>query len=225
MLKIFILGFIDLTGLYILIFGISTVPDPMASFRDPFAGSSSSSYDYALALLKVIATYYGWSYPAYVLNEVKDPVRTLKRAGPLGLGTVGLLYLLANVAYFSAATPKEIGDSGVTVAALFLGKVFGDGARRVAAAFVSLSALGNIMTHSFSLARVDQELAKEGMLPFPAFWASNWPTGAPSAALLLVFITTFIQILVIPFGKHETKPILTPANSRQAMHTTSFLTF
>ena len=201
MLKIFILGFIDVTGLYILIFGISSVPDPMSSFRNPFAGSSDSSYDYALALLKVMSTYYGWSYPAYVLNEVKDPVRTLKRAGPLGLGTVGILYLLANVAYFAAATPKEIGESGVTIAALFLGKVFGDGARRVAASLVCLSALGNVMTSTFSHARIDQELAKEGMLPFSTFWASNWPTGAPSAGILLVFSMGFIQIAAIPFGK------------------------
>jgi amino acid transporter len=201
MIKIFILGFVDLTGIYILTIGISTIPDPTASFRDPFAGSSRSSYDYALALLKVIATYHGWSYPAYVLNEVKDPVRTLKKAGPLGLGTVGLLYLLANIAYFSAATPKEIGESGVTVAALFLGKVFGTAARRIAAGFVSLSALGNIMTHTFSISRVDQELAKEGMLPFSTFWASNWPTGAPSASLCLVFLVTFIQVVTIPFGK------------------------
>ena len=202
-MKIFILLFIVLTGLFILTFGISTVPDPGASFRDLFAGSSHSSYDYALALFKVIATYAGWSNASYVLNEVKNPVRTLKIAGPLGLGTTGILYFFANIAFFSAATPKEIGESGVTVAALFLGKVFGDGARRLAGAFVAISALGNIMTVSFSLARVDQELAKEGMLPFSRFWASNWPTGSPSAALFLVFSYTTFIIVAIPFGKIE----------------------
>jgi len=203
MVKIFILGSVVITGLYILIFGISSVPDPRANFRDPFAGSSQNSYDYALGLLKVMSTYHGWSSPTYVLNEVKDPVKTLKKVGPLGLGIVGLLFTLANVAYFSAATPKEIGESGVTVAALFLGKVFGNGARRVAAGFVALSALGNIMTHTFSLSRVDQELAKEGMLPFPRFWASNWPMGAPSGSLFLTFLITFVQLAVIPFGMFE----------------------
>lgn len=54
---------------------------------------------------------------------MKEPVGTLKRAGPLGLGTVGILYLLANVAYFAAATPIEIDESGVIVAALLLGGV------------------------------------------------------------------------------------------------------
>lgn len=66
----------------------------------------------------------------YVLNEVKDPVRTIKIAGPLGLSTCGVLYILANVAYFSAATPKEIAASGTTVASFFMGKVFGTSAQR-----------------------------------------------------------------------------------------------
>lgn len=37
----------------------------------------------------------------YVLNNVKNPVRTLKIAAPLGLGICAVLYLLANVAYFA----------------------------------------------------------------------------------------------------------------------------
>ena len=37
----------------------------------------------------------------YVLNEVKDPVRTLKIAGPLGLGSCAIFYIFANIAYFS----------------------------------------------------------------------------------------------------------------------------
>jgi amino acid transporter len=66
----------------------------------------------------------------YVLNEVKNPVRTVKIAAPLGLSICGVLYLLANVAYFAAATPAEIGSSGTTVAAYFMGKVFGTAAKR-----------------------------------------------------------------------------------------------
>ncbi len=66
-----------------------------------------------------------------MLNEVKRPVRTLKIAGPLGLGICGILYVLANVAYFSVATPEEIGQSGVTVASYFVAKVFGRIAERI----------------------------------------------------------------------------------------------
>ena len=66
----------------------------------------------------------------YVLNEVKNPVRTMKIAGPLGLFICGVLYVLANISYYAAATPQEIAQSGVTVAGYFMGKVFGKSAER-----------------------------------------------------------------------------------------------
>lgn len=37
----------------------------------------------------------------YVMNDVKNPVRTLKIAGPLALGITATLYILANIAYFA----------------------------------------------------------------------------------------------------------------------------
>ena len=58
-------------------------------------------YQYATATFKVLNAYAGWSNVNYVLNNVKNPVRTLKIAGPLGLGICAVLYLLANIAYFS----------------------------------------------------------------------------------------------------------------------------
>jgi amino acid transporter len=66
----------------------------------------------------------------YVLNEVKNPVRTVKIAGPLGLLICGVLYLLANIAYIAVATPEEVANSGLTVAAFFMHKVFGSAAQR-----------------------------------------------------------------------------------------------
>jgi amino acid transporter len=65
---------------------------------------------------------------------------------------------------------------------------------------VAISAYGNVMTVTFAQARVNQELAKEGVVPFPSFWASTWPFGSPSAGLLLHFIPSFIVIVAIPFG-------------------------
>ena len=56
------------------------------------------------------------------------------------------------------------------------------------------------MTVTFAQARVNQELAKEGAIPFPKFWASNWPFGSPSAGLLLHYIPSFIVLVAIPFG-------------------------
>jgi len=137
----------------------------------------------------------------YVLNDVKNPVRTLRIAGPLGLGICAVLYILANVAYFAAATKDEIKSSGVTVAALFFRNVFGTKAEQALAVLVALSALGNVITVTYATARINQEIAKEGIpLPFGnKFWASNWPTGkSPIPGLIIHIIPTIIIIIAPP---------------------------
>ncbi|KZF19615.1 high affinity methionine permease [Xylona heveae TC161] len=198
--KIFVLLFIVATGWVVLSGKAPNVPNPGASFHHPFEGSVTSSNPYATALFKVLNSFAGWSNAAYVLNEVKRPVRTLKIAGPLALATCGLLYILANVSYFSVGTPQEIAHSGITVASFFVGRVFGATAERILSVFVAISAFGNVMTVTFTRARLNQELAKEGVVPFPRFWASTWPVGSPSAGLLLHWIPSFVVIAAIPFG-------------------------
>ncbi|EIW78154.1 amino acid transporter [Coniophora puteana RWD-64-598 SS2] len=198
--KIFILLFVVVTGFAVLS-GKTRVSDPYANFRQPFSGSSHSANDYATASFKVLNAFAGWSNVNSVLNNVRNPVRTLKISGPLGLGICAVLYLFANIAYFSAATKEEINNSGVTVAALFFGKVFGEAAQRALAVLVALSALGNVITVTFTTSRINQELAKEGVpLPFGnKFWASNWPTGkSPFPGLIIHLVPSVIVILGPP---------------------------
>ncbi|KAF9228857.1 amino acid transporter [Gyrodon lividus] len=200
--KIVILVFVVVTG-WVVLSGKTHIADPHINFRNAFAGSSHSSNDYATATFKVLNAYSGWSNVNYVLNNVRNPVRTLKIAGPLGLGICAALYLLANIAYFSAASKAEIDASGVTVAALFFKNVFGSVAERALSVFVALSALGNVITVTFAASRVNQELAKEGIpLPFGnKFWASNWPTGkSPLPGLIIHLIPSVIVIIAPPMN-------------------------
>ncbi|EKM57703.1 uncharacterized protein PHACADRAFT_170914 [Phanerochaete carnosa HHB-10118-sp] len=198
--KIVILLFVVISG-WVVLGDHTRVKDPFVNFRHAFAGSSHSSNDYATATFKVLNAYAGWSNVNYVLNNVKNPVRTLKIAGPLGLGICAVLYLLANVAYFAAASKEEIQNTGVTVASLFFHNVFGTKAQKALTVFVALSALGNVVSITFAAARVNQELAKEGIpLPFGSrFWASNWPTGkSPLPGLIVHLIPSVIVILAPP---------------------------
>ncbi|CDO71025.1 hypothetical protein BN946_scf184844.g29 [Trametes cinnabarina] len=208
--KIVILLFVVVSG-WVVLSGHTRVPDPHANFRHAFAGSSNSSNDYATATFKVLNAYAGWSNVNYVLNNVKNPVRTLKIAGPLGLSICAVLYILANISYFAAATKEEITKSGVTVASLFFKNVFGAKAQKALTVFVALSALGdlaevnsvlqNVITVTFAAARINQELAKEGIpLPFGnRFWASNWPTGkSPLPGLIIHLIPSVIVIIAPP---------------------------
>ena len=95
--------------------------------------------------MQVIWSYIGFSNVNYALAEVKNPQRTVRIAGPLAIGVVTVLYLLANIAYFAGATKDEITSSGRLVAALLFRNVYGAKAERALSVFVALSALGNVL--------------------------------------------------------------------------------
>ncbi|GAB1190918.1 hypothetical protein APSETT444_000084 [Aspergillus pseudonomiae] len=200
-LKLFILALIVVTGLGLVVLGSPNVAHPGISYERPFAGSSTDVSDYTVALFKVLATFQGWSNAMYVLDEVKDPRRTLKVAGVLGVGSVGILYVLVNAVFFVAATPKELSETGITVVALFIGKVFGQHMQRFTAILAALSSLGNIMTASFSMSRVIRSFAQEGLLPFSQFFSGRSSSGSPAGAFALVFLSSCVMIIAVPFGE------------------------
>ena len=69
------------------------------NFSNAFEGTTGSAYGVVMALYNVIWSYIGYSNANYALSETKNPIRTLKIAAPLALGTVAVLYLLANVSF------------------------------------------------------------------------------------------------------------------------------
>lgn len=58
-IKVFVLLFVVITGWVVLSGRVHGIPDPHASFRHSFAGSSKSGYSYATALFKVLNSYVG----------------------------------------------------------------------------------------------------------------------------------------------------------------------
>ena len=90
----------------------------------------------------------------YVLSEVRDPVRTIKRANPIALVFITSTYLLANIAYFGVVSKNDILGSGRIIgwvralfllkpefevmcgpSALFFRNIFGQGTERVCVFF------------------------------------------------------------------------------------------
>lgn len=103
------------------------------------------------AIFKVSYSYAGLSNVNSVLNEVENPVKTLRSAATTALVTSCLLYLLINIAYFLVAPLEEIKHSGETVAALFFERVFGTEVGRVLLPLaIAISAAGNVMVVTFS---------------------------------------------------------------------------
>jgi len=75
----------------------------MTTTREAGAGQAAA---YSLAILQVLYAYSGWENANYVLTEVRNAPTTLKRAAPIAVSAVTVLYVLANIAYVSETEYK-----------------------------------------------------------------------------------------------------------------------
>ena len=112
-------------------------------------------------MYKIIFSYAGYENAFNVVNEVRNPVRTLRWSAPVSLFLVTILYLLANIAYFSAATKTQIINSKVVAASVFFENVFGgSGASRALNFLICLSAFGNLIAVLIGQSRVIRECGR-----------------------------------------------------------------
>ncbi|EJD06899.1 amino acid transporter [Fomitiporia mediterranea MF3/22] len=188
--------FMVAAGLAVLV-GITRIKDPFSNFADPWADSSLNGNALATAFVKTHFAFVGWANSFNVLAEVKrEPVRTVRNAGRISLVLVSVLFLLTNVAYIAAIPKEEIKQSGQLVGALFFQKVFGETwTAKILPVMVVFSCFGNV---TVGQARVIREVARQGLLPWPEFFASTKPFGTPLGPVLLKHILTILVILALP---------------------------
>ena len=117
-----------------------------------FEGSNWDLVALSTAIFKVSYSFAGYDNVNNVLNEVKDPVRTLKSMTPAALLTVTVFYLVLNIAYFIVVPLEEIKASGELIAALFFEKIFGASVgSTLLPILVAICGAGNVMVVTFAL--------------------------------------------------------------------------
>lgn len=210
-IKMVIIATIIVSGLASIPLGIGQIPGAEGlpasttfsrNFTSLFAGTTSQPYALASALLKSLYCYRGYNTANQVLSEVHRPVRTLSVAAPVALATVSVAYLFVNIAYFCTVDKDSFASSGLVVAGHFFTNIFGEivGAR-ILPLLIILSAFGSIAATSFAQARVNQEFARENLLPCSSFWAVKSSWGTPAAALGLHWIVSVAVIVLPPPGQ------------------------
>ncbi|KAL5365158.1 amino acid permease-domain-containing protein [Aspergillus floccosus] len=200
-IKLIVLVFIGITGLVVL-GGNTSVPDPKVNYRNAFDGSSAISvYGATNALVKVMFSYSGYENAFNVVNEVRNPIKTLKWSAPTALLVTSTLYILANIAYFSAGSKEEILNSKVVAASVFFEKVFGTNkASRALNFFICVSVFGNLVSVLVGQSRMLRECGRQGVLPFTSFWTSTRPFGTPLGPYTVKWVMTVLMILIPPAG-------------------------
>jgi amino acid transporter len=172
------------------------------NFSNLFTGSSTQPYDYATALLKILYCFRGYSTANQVLSEVRNPIPTLRLAAPIALSLVSIGYILANISYFLVVSKEDFASSGVVIAGHFFKNIFGEViGENVLPLFIIISAFGNIAATSFAQARVNQELGKDGLLPFQKVWMRAKDGDSPTPGLFLHWFVSVLVIIVPPPGE------------------------
>lgn len=158
--KIFLVLLMALSGIYVIIFRRDDYGAPETlitasgnSLWDELWKDSVWSWNsLSTSLFKVFYSYAGLSNVNNVMNEVKNPVRTLRSVCLAALVTSCVLYMLANVAYFLVVPLEEIKQSGELVAALFFERAFGPRmGRTFLPLMIAVSAAANVMVVTFAL--------------------------------------------------------------------------
>ncbi|UNI18464.1 hypothetical protein JDV02_004732 [Purpureocillium takamizusanense] len=200
-LKILTLVFISITGFVVLGGHVSRVSNPGHNFHDSFQGTTNNGNDLATALVSIVFSYTGYSNAFNVVNEIRNPIPTIKKHGLLSILVVAILYVLCNIAYFAAVDKAEFGASKEIAASIFFRAVFGKGGAETALnVLVLLSAYGNLLAVLVGQSRLIREIGRQGVLPFTPFWVSTKPFGTPLGPYVLKWAMTFVMIAAPPAG-------------------------
>ncbi|KAG6001989.1 hypothetical protein E4U21_003603 [Claviceps maximensis] len=202
LLKIITLVFISITGLVVLGGHVPRVPHPGANFHNAFQGTTNNGNDLSSALVSIVFTYTGFNNAFNVVNEIKNPIPSLKRHGFCSVLVVSVLYVLCNIAYFSAVDKSIFGQSKEIAAGVFFATVFGPGGSAETAlnVLVLLSAYGNLLASLIGQSRMIREIGRQGVLPGTDFWVTTKPFGTPVGPYALKWLMTLVMIAAPPAG-------------------------
>ncbi|KUJ21641.1 uncharacterized protein LY89DRAFT_608035 [Mollisia scopiformis] len=178
-IKFFILLFIVIVGLVWINKGVARDNyDIKTSFST--TNSPKAPYPWAEAFLFIIYPYGAFHQINYVISELHEPRKTFPRASWWGVLTVAVLYTSVQM-IFAAIIPKAdlFVPGGIDVGSKFflltLGtKMKASHVKTFFSILKAISAFGNIIVVTFTCARVKQEIAKEGILPYSLWFAESY---------------------------------------------------
>ncbi len=168
-------------------------------FEDGIADIELSAL--ASSIILVMFAYSGWNAAAYIAEEIRQPQRNLPRSLILGTVLVIVLYLLLNLAYFSAVPLLEL-KGQIPVAQIAASAALSSGSSllsllvllSISSSLTAMSIAGPRVYFAMSRSRLFPswlgEVDGKRKLPLKAIW---FQTGV---ALMMILVGDFRQILL-----------------------------
>jgi APA family basic amino acid/polyamine antiporter len=140
------------------------------------------SAPFAISLVFVMYSYSGWNAATYIINEVRDPERTLPRSLLVATLIVLVLYVALN-AVFLYTTPMAKMAGQINVAQIAGAEIFGDAGGRLVAALICIGLVSAVSAMVWIGPRVTMVIGED--LPGLRVFARTTSAGVPAPAILL----------------------------------------
>lgn len=139
------------------------------------------SAPFAISLVFVMYSYSGWNAATYIINEVRDPERTLPRSLLAATLIVLVLYVALN-AVFLYTTPMSKMAGQINVAQIAGAEIFGDAGGRLVAALICIGLVSAVSAMVWIGPRVTMVIGED--LAGLRFFARKTKAGVPAPAIL-----------------------------------------
>lgn len=176
--------------LIIIIGFVSMGQGKVENFNKAFDGSDFSAGAIAISFYSGFWAFGGWSYLNFLTDEVINPHRNLPLAIIISMTIVTLVYLIANIAYFSVLTPTEMLRSSA-VAVTFAEQTVGVIAW-IMPILIAISVMGSMNGTCLSMSRLFFVGAKNNHLP-KIISMINFKYLTPAPSLLIILILTLVM--------------------------------
>ncbi|XP_067618948.1 Y+L amino acid transporter 2 isoform X1 [Eurosta solidaginis] len=183
--KLFALFIIIATGAYQLYLGKTEY--------FTFDNTDTKVTSLALSFYSGLFAYNGWNYLNFIIEELKDPVKNLPRAIAISCTLVTLVYVMANVAFYTVLSPDEVLGSAA-VAVTYAERAFGMFAWTVPV-FVALSTFGAVNGILLTSSRLFYAGANEGQMP-EILTMVQIQRFTPAPAVLIVAFLSMLYLTV-----------------------------
>ena len=157
------------TMFWIIFAGLTHFNASLAFSFPPGAFTLSHNFFLGLGSAMLIATYDYWGYynVCFLGDEVQDPGRTIPRALLLSIFLVGCLYVVMNISILGVVPWQEIthaghSNSGLYVVSIFMQRIYGPSAAKVATVLVMWTAFASVFSLMLGYSRVPYAAALDG---------------------------------------------------------------